>query len=224
MNFQKTVLLQAINYCLDRTSKDQHEQLYLKFQFWVLKVANKNISGEFNSPPIFPEEINQSIDVLCRLIMNNPESLNKCFILKTAYELGYYYYLTEDNEKMREYFSICLKGFSFDKADQNFNTVYFNREDIELILNFNDLNEDYENLTQSGIEDNIEMKEYDNLLDFTKETHIVENDFESFLNKLSIDDQSKVIIDVRIFFFGNILKFNNFLIPPKFFYFSPNFL
>ena len=40
------------------------------------------------------------------------------------------------------------------------------------------------------------MKNEDSVLDFTKETNSKENDFENFFNKISIDNEAKLIIDV----------------------------
>ena len=63
-----------------------------------------------------------------------------------------------------------------------------------MIYRYNE--DDYENLTQSQISENVEMKNEDSALDFTKETNSKENDFENIFNKISIDNQAKLIIDV----------------------------
>jgi hypothetical protein len=208
LNFQKTVLFQAINYSLDRTSKEVQEQVYLKFQFWVLKLTNKNISGDLNNPPISSEELNQSLNSLSNIIsnkVNNTFNTNlnfKCFFLKTAYELGYYYYLINDYPKMGEYFSILLNKFNYEKGDPNFNTIYFNKDDIELFLNFNELDDDYENLTQSGQDDNVEMRDsrFDHctLLKLNENDLTVENDYEKFFKNISSGLQEKIILDVSL--------------------------
>lgn len=175
-----------------------------------MKLTNKNISGDLNNPPISSEELNQSINSLSNLIsnnFNNTFSTNpnfKCFFLKTAYELGYYYYLINDCPKMREYFYILLNKFNFEKFDSNFNTIYFSKEDIELIINNNELEDEYENLTQSGHDDNVEMKEsiFDNqtLLKFNQTYDTIQNDYEKFFTKISSCFQEKKYSDVSIIF------------------------
>ncbi len=175
-----------------------------------MKLTNKNISGDLNNPPISSEELNQSINSLSNLISNNfNNTFNtnpnfKCFFLKTAYELGYYYYLINDFPKMREYFYILLNKLNFEKFDSNFNTIYFSKEDIELIINNSELEDEYENLTQSGHDDNVEMKEsiFDNqtLLKFNQTYDTIQNDYEKFFTKISSCFQEKKYSDVSIIF------------------------
>ncbi len=203
LNFQKTVLFQAINYCLDRTTKEQHESVYIKFQFWVLKLMNKNISitGEINPiPPISSEELNQSIDSLIKKLNNfNNNSPQKCFLLKVSYELGYYFYLTNDLEKMKYNLNLCSNNMDYEAKDTNFNTIYFDRSELISLIRICDRYEFlmgdniYENLEENvDMTDNTETK-----LDLTKDSKIVEQDFENFFNKISIDPQAKLIIDVK---------------------------
>lgn len=206
LNFQKTVLFQAINYCIDRT-KELHENVFIKFQFWVLKLMNKNISVTGDTipiPPVSAEELSQSLESLSKKIESSKISdmslSAKLFYLKISFELGYYYYLTNDFEKMKYYFKYCVNNMN----SEGYNSaIYFSKEEISKLLK---VCEKYK-FMMSGNEDvieadldvemNIECDKQKELLELEADSKIVESDFENFFNKISIDPQAKLIIDVR---------------------------
>jgi hypothetical protein len=214
LNFQKTVLYQAINYSLDR-SKEQHDLVYNKYQFWVLKLMNKNISltGDLSPlPPISNEELTQCLEFFEKKILDGSLNFNsqKNFWVKVTYELGYFYYLENNNEKAINYFSLCLKEFenlSNDIVLSSGNTIYFERQDVESLLKYLrnksiELAEKEEFLQQDHEMENSENSEnFDVLLNFNESTNLMEKDFQLFSSKISIDPVDKIIYEV--FFFNN---------------------
>ena len=133
-------MIQSINYCIDR-AKTFCDQIQRKFQFWVLKLMNNHISetgDSSNISQISNEELNQSIDGLQKLLVieqfsQAPNSL-RCFLLKTAYELGYHYYLKNNSEKMNFYFLYCVNNFHELKNFPILKSIYFERENLIKIL------------------------------------------------------------------------------------------
>ena len=196
------MLFQAITYCLDRTSKEQHELIYNKYQFWVLKLTNQNISstGEMNPlPPVSNEELIQCLDFFEKKLYDCiTNSSQKCFWIKVAYELGYYFYLTGGNRKAQDYFSLCLGEINNDLTDLNSKTIYFKKkEEIESLLSF---------LQSTGIPENQQqdiVMEYHSELLKAQDSHLMESDFENFFNKISIDPKDKAIYEVYILLLSN---------------------
>jgi len=137
LNFQKTILIQAINYSLDKIS-DQNliEMISLKYQFWVLKTINKNAeaTGILYSNYISQEELNQSLVHLEEEITKeNFREKNFIFILKAAYELGFYYYLKNDFNKTKIFFDFCASKRALLK-DTDTKLLYFRIEDLQDLL------------------------------------------------------------------------------------------
>jgi hypothetical protein len=200
LNFQKIILFQSINYCLDRV-KEYHEILFIKFQFWVLKLMNRNIAltGEFTpASPISSEEISQSIETLKKQIdlgFERLESNNKkVFLLKIAYELGYYYYLNNDVNLIQKYFEFCINYF--DQLENTNKTLYFEKENLLKLLNIVKFESDP--LSEKEAAFDIEMKEnLDNKIDLFN-LQIKENDFQSLFQKTQIDKTEKSIIEVKL--------------------------
>ena len=147
-------MIQSINYCIDR-AKSLCDQIQTKFQFWVLKLMNIQISstGEFSPiSQISNEELNQSIESLHKLIIQSElwiqaSSSFKCFLLKSSYELGYYYYLNNNGEKMKFYFDYCIThynelgmGIGTGNSTNLMKTIYFKKESLIGLMKFIETN------------------------------------------------------------------------------------
>lgn len=195
LNFQKIILYQSINYCLDRV-KESHDYIFLKFQFWVLKLMNKNIAstGEFNPVgPISSEELKESLEILSKEV-EKIESKKK-LLLKVAYELGTYYYLTNDYNRMKYYYELCIANYGAGSTN-----MYFNPESLIKLLNL--INNEPYWLTHKEPESDIEMNDRLNLSTMPGipenyfNTAPKENDFATLFQKISINSQDKAIIEV----------------------------
>ncbi len=176
---------------------------------------NKNISltGDLSPlPPISNEELTQCLEFFEKKILDGSLNFNsqKNFWVKVTYELGYFYYLENNNEKAINYFSLCLKEFenlSNDIVLSSGNTIYFERQDVESLLKYLrnksiELAEKEEFLQQDHEMENSENSEnFDVLLNFNESTNLMEKDFQLFSSKISIDPVDKIIYEV--FFFNN---------------------
>jgi hypothetical protein len=192
LNFQKIILYQSINYCLDRV-KEYHDYIYLKFQFWVLKLMNKNLSatGDFNPvAPISQEELKESIDTLSKEISKIEKSNIKRFLLKTAYELGTYYYLVNDYEKMKYNYDVCINYYDQCKSNQ----VYFEKDSLIKLLRLIEV-EPYWMSNANVSNNDIEMKKISNENFFN--TAAKENDFATLFQRISLNTHDKAIIEVN---------------------------
>jgi hypothetical protein len=200
---------------------------------------NRNITmngDDTPNPPISNEELSQSIESLNKLInqgiINESSLPSKIFLLKAAYELGYYYYLTSPTanhsknhlSKMKYYFNFCIAYLDEFRSNMNLTTnnnnnnnilktIYFDKEDLEKLLkicefpnndwltifNAPDSDLDLENnmLIDKDENNSTEILKLHTKLNLEKESNIVENDFASLFNKISINPQDKIIIDVN---------------------------
>jgi hypothetical protein len=108
----------------------------LKYQFWILKTVNKTAeaSGTLRSNYISEHELNQSLIHLEDEILNEKiREKNFIFILKAAYELGFYYYLKNDLIKMKTFFDFCIGKKSLLK-ESDLRLLYFTLNDLEDLL------------------------------------------------------------------------------------------
>lgn len=152
---------------------------------------NKHISttGEINVPvPIDDEELSQSIKDLKKIFDNN-ECNNKTFMIKSAYELGYYYYMLDDYNTMKNYMKICLDLL---ESNQNLK-IYFDKENIISLIKFCE-NENEENKLIINLENDIEMQKMNNF-DVNSLNNVSEDDFANLFAKISINQQQKIILD-----------------------------
>jgi hypothetical protein len=159
---------------------------------------NRSIAttGDFSpASPISKEELSQSLESLHKLLNNTTELTNrKVFILKTSYELGYYYYLNDDIALTTKYFNICINNC--DEEDEK--CLYFTKANLKKLLDVIG-NEGAVSITAAT---DIEMSvRDDNVVDlFNVQTK--ENDFQSLFQKTQLDKSDKAIIEVKI------MKFN----------------
>jgi hypothetical protein len=91
-----------------------------------------------NISQISNEELNQSIDGLQKLLVieqfSQASNSLKCFLLKNSYELGYHYYLKNNPEKMKFYFTYCLNNFDELKTYPLLKSIYFEKENLIKII------------------------------------------------------------------------------------------
>ena len=113
-----------------------------------MKTINKNaeLTGVIGlNSHISEEELNQSLINLEKEI--SKERIKEkylIFILKVSYELGFYYYLTNNYQKMKICFEICLNKKSSLKT-YDLKSIYFNIEDTkDLIKIFTENSEIFE--------------------------------------------------------------------------------
>jgi hypothetical protein len=171
--------------------KEHHEVLYLKFQFWVLKLMNRSIAstGDFSpASPISKEELSQSLETLQKLIDGGIEESRKIFHLKIAYELGYYYYLNDEIDMMKKYFTICIVNCD----EEGERSLYFTKANLEKLLAII-ADEGNENLLP---ENDIEMTVASDTVGLFN-VQAKENDFQSLFQKTQLDKADKAIIEVN---------------------------
>jgi len=208
LNFQKTILIQAINFSLDKIN-DQNliDMISLKYQFWVLKTVNKNaeVTGYLGSNYISQDELNQSlINLEEEILKERVRDKNYIFTVKAAYELGFYYYLKNNFEKMKIFFQFCLyKSNSLKEIDHKL--LYFSLEDLEdlLTLLFHE-NKDLKNLFSD--EKEISIKDVFKSSREIKDTDVKNDNNQSFYNnnliienpKASVSEQEKFDVNMEI--------------------------
>lgn len=137
-NYQKIILIETISFCSDRQNV-QNPYIELKYQFWVLKVANTTLTdSSSNSLTISKGEIDNCLNTLNKEI--NQEKYNcsdermKLLVIKIAYELGMYYYYTTDS-KMEPCFDFLI--YNIDHGSNNFKSkMYFDIEKVRLLRNY----------------------------------------------------------------------------------------
>jgi hypothetical protein len=158
----------------------------------VLKLANKNLAQDVVNSPNSEDELCQSITNLKIYIESNAKTM-KPMVAKSAYELGYYYFLTGNDTETHKYFL----NFALDEMYiQPTIDFYFTAQEINSILKFSqNLDEDFENLTQDMVCDN--NTQSFKMIDFYNEEKFIQNDFEIFLGKMAIDENSKFIFNVK---------------------------
>jgi hypothetical protein len=229
LNFQKTILYQALNLSFERV-RDQHDLLFLKYQFWVLKVLNKQISSTGNTnpvDPITPEDVNQSLNHLINQVnINQYSEANpylKSMILKTAYELGYYYFLLNESQKLDFYFNFCIdnleefmvnnpskkSSFYFD-ADSLKNLLLVCRENEFLLSSDNNILQ--EKKFKNSQDENVEMTEIkwqSIIIDFSRERNFVQEDFNELYPKITLSERNQRIIDVSYKYLHSFLEICN---------------
>jgi hypothetical protein len=117
------------------------------------------------------EELNQSIESLHKLIIQSELWIQasasfKCFLLKSSYELGYYYYLNNNCEKMKFYFDYCIThyneiGTGIVNQTNLMKTIYFKKESLIGLLKFIETNkfliEDF-STEESGEDDDMKIE------------------------------------------------------------------
>ena len=166
--------MQAINQCNERY-KDHLETITLKFHFWVLVFANKNIflTLDFNPPQTLSEsEIIESINYLqSKAETNEFVKNNKVISCKIQYELGMNYYLINNYDIALQKFQKCLNIL---KEIDKTNLLYFERETLDYLIKNCEIPTEFKifkdetNCTNSNLiinnilKNDIEMKENEN--------------------------------------------------------------
>lgn len=106
----------------------------LKSQFWVIKAVNKNaeLTGNLENPNFSQDEINLSLMILENdVFKENPDEKKFIFILKAAYELGMYYYLHNNFNKMKTFFDFCIAK---KQSLKSLELIYFDIDDLNSLL------------------------------------------------------------------------------------------
>jgi hypothetical protein len=170
---------------------------------------NHNISNTGSTSPASPissEELIQSIETLNKQMEMNFDTLlynRKLFLLKAAYELGYYYFLTDDITLTRRYFTICIKYL--DQVDPS-SSLYFEKDQLEKLITIIEnepvfMNGELHN-TLANDNNDVEMTDGTNV---TQPTNFLfnlshkENDFQSLFQKTQLDKSDKAIIEVILY-------------------------
>lgn len=108
VNFQKNILFKCINLCYERGSHESFELHQLKFNYWVIKTFNNQVS-KMLEVDLSDDEIQNAIEYIKMKEKDFTQYLeNKVYfpyLVKSSYELGVFYLLIDEYDESEKCFN-----------------------------------------------------------------------------------------------------------------------
>ena len=183
---QKDILFHTLNYCYDR-QKELQNYISNKFQYWILKMKNRNyVTLKETKDSKIEAEIQESIESLKKSInqelLNHIEDNVKILYLKIIYELSIYYYFNDNYQDSIKYLKFLEKNMELYPVLQK--ALYFDLTSVTNLSKYLNENRTINNKNGKEVNNNMESKNM-NIIELDDVNEFIDEDYNKYSKEIN---------------------------------------